>query len=182
VTSPATVWTPAYVGLGSNLSQPSRQLRAALESLAATEGIRVYAVSGTYRSAPLGGIEQPDFLNACAALMTCLSARALLEAFKAIEGRQGREKSAKRWGPRTIDLDLLVFGPHRIDEPGLSVPHPGIASRNFVLLPLRDIAPELQVPELGRVRDLPVPSEPHIAAVGDKGDRLLRSAVHDEDD
>ena len=179
MTAKDALWTPAYVGLGSNLSQPSRQLRAALDHLVATEGIRVYAVSGTYRSAPLGGIEQPDFLNACAAVMTCLSARALLDSFQAIEGALGRDRSVKRWGPRTIDLDLLVFGPHRIDEPGLCVPHPGIASRNFVLLPLRDIAPELQVPGLGRLRDLPIPSEPPIAAVGD---RLLRSVVLDEDD
>jgi len=169
VTAHAALWMPAYVGLGSNLSQPSRQLRAALECLSATEGVRVYAVSGTYRSAPLGGIEQPDFLNACAALMTRLSARALLDAFKDIEGKLGRDRSARRWGPRTIDLDLLVFGSHRIDEPGLSVPHPGIASRNFVLLPLRDIAPELQIPGVGRVADLPVPPEPEIAPVGDKG-------------
>ena len=168
MTANAALWTPAYVGLGSNLSQPSRQLRAALDCLVATEGIRVYAVSGTYRSAPLGGIEQPDFLNACAALMTCLSARALLETFKGIEAKLGRDPGAQRWGPRTVDLDLLVFGLHRIDEPGLSVPHPGIASRNFVLLPLGDIAPELQVPGLGRLRDLPIPSEPAIAAVGDR--------------
>ncbi|MEO1247112.1 MAG: 2-amino-4-hydroxy-6-hydroxymethyldihydropteridine diphosphokinase [Pseudomonadota bacterium] len=161
------LWTPAYLAIGSNLSHPIRQLTAALELLRAASGVRVYAASSAYRSAPLGGIEQPDFLNACVALLTRLSARELLRALQAIEEKLGRDRNVRRWGPRIIDLDLLVFGRERLDEPDLTVPHPGIAARNFVLLPLREIVPDLQIPGLGRVSDLAVPAEPHIARVGD---------------
>ncbi len=157
----------AYIGIGSNLGGPARQLSAALERLGAAPGIRVDAVSALYRSAPLGGIEQPDFLNAAAAIATELDARSLLAELKSIEAAMGRDRSVRRWGPRAIDLDLLVFDDHMIDTGELTVPHPGIAERNFVLLPLRDLAPELVIPGLGSLRDLPVPEEPVIEKVSE---------------
>jgi 2-amino-4-hydroxy-6-hydroxymethyldihydropteridine diphosphokinase len=99
-------------------------------------------------------VVQPDFVNAAAGLLTRLPARELLAALQGVETRLGRTRPAERWGPRRIDLDLLVYGTERIDEPGLTVPHPGLAERAFVLAPLADIAPSLRVPGLGVVRDL----------------------------
>ena len=159
-------WYPAYVGLGSNLQMPTQQVETAIELLGAIPDTRLVAASSLYRSAPFGGIEQPDFVNAAAALLTQLDAPALLAELKNIEARQGRERDDKRWGPRVLDLDLLVHGSAVIDEPGLSVPHPGIAERNFVLLPLVEIAPELVVPGLGRIAAIPVNTdEPSISRI-----------------
>jgi 2-amino-4-hydroxy-6-hydroxymethyldihydropteridine diphosphokinase len=156
----------ALVGLGSNLDGPARQIETALGMLDAMDKTCVVASSSLYRSAPLGGIEQPDFVNAAALLSTGLGARALLEQLLAIEHSRGRERGEIHWGPRVLDLDLLAYGAVSIDEPGLTVPHPGIASRNFVLLPLREIAPDFEIPGLGRVRDLPVnDSEPRITKI-----------------
>ena len=156
----------ACVGLGSNLDHPARQVETAIDCLADLEQTRLDARSGLYRSAPFGGVEQADFVNAAVILSTGLSARELLGALKDIERHRGREPGGVRWGPRVLDLDLLVFGDEVIDEPGLTVPHPGIAERNFVLLPLRDIAPDLDIPGLGRVADIPVNSrEPRIERI-----------------
>jgi 2-amino-4-hydroxy-6-hydroxymethyldihydropteridine diphosphokinase len=157
---------PAYIGLGSNLDHPSRQVETAIDCLAELPETTLEARSGLYRSAPFGGVEQADFVNAAAGLLTGLSARELLAELKAIERRRGREPGGVRWGPRVLDLDLLVFDDETIDEPELAVPHPGIADRNFVLLPLRDIAPDLEIPGLGRVSDIPVNSrEPRIERI-----------------
>ena len=154
------------VGLGSNLDGPARQVETAFELLEALPETQVTARSSMYRSAPFGGIEQPDFVNAAVAMITSLGARALLEAMQGIERSRGRERDDVRWGPRVLDLDLLVYGALSIDEPGLAVPHPGIAERNFVLLPLREIAPELEIPGLGRIRDIPVnENEPRISRI-----------------
>ena len=159
-------WTPAYVGLGSNLDRPAVQVDAAFAMLAEIPDTRLVLRSSLYRSAPLGGIEQPDFVNAAAALLTRLDARALLDGLQQIERRRGRERDGNRWGPRVIDLDLLAFGRQVIDAPGIRVPHPGITQRNFVLLPLREIAPDLDIPGLGRVSAIKVnESEPRIARV-----------------
>ena len=159
-------WRPAYVGLGSNLQGPARQLENAIELLAAIPETRLVNHSSLYRSAPFGGIEQPDFVNATAALLTRLSARDLLEELQGIESRRGRERGDLRWGPRVLDLDLLVYSGDTIDEPGLCVPHPGIAERNFVLLPLRDLAPDLSIPGLGRVASIAVnTAEPRIERI-----------------
>ena len=159
-------WYPAYVGLGSNLESPATQLQGALASLREIAATRLVAHSAFYRSAPLGGIEQPDFMNAVAALLTRLSASALLRELRGIESRRGRERGGARWGPRVLDLDLLVYSSQVIDEPGLTVPHPGIGERNFVLLPLREIAPWLVIPGLGRLESLPVNmDEPHIEKI-----------------
>ena len=154
------------VGLGSNLDGPARQIETALGMLEAIEHTTLVARSSLYRSAPLGGIEQPDFVNAAALLTTELVPRDYLEQLQSIECARGRERGEIHWGPRVLDLDLLVYDGLSIDEPDLTVPHPGIASRNFVLLPLREIAPDLEIPGLGRVRDLPVnDSEPRISKI-----------------
>ena len=159
-------WFPAYVGLGSNLQGPAYQLESAIEMLAAIPKTRLIATSSLYRSAPLGGIEQPDFVNAVAGLMTRLPARELLAALLDIEKAQGRERSDTRWGPRVLDLDLLVYGDQVIDDVGITVPHPGIAERNFVLLPLAEIAPQLVIPALGRVAGIAVNTdEPGISRI-----------------
>lgn len=147
-------WTPAYVGLGSNLDDPPLQLARAFEALAALPDTRLVLRSRLYRSRPLGPIDQPDFVNAAAGLLTRLPCRGLLESLKTLETRLGRQRPVERWGPRRIDLDLLVYGSVRLDEPGLTVPHPGIAERAFVLAPLAEFAPDLRVPGLGLVRDL----------------------------
>jgi 2-amino-4-hydroxy-6-hydroxymethyldihydropteridine diphosphokinase len=145
---------PAYVALGSNVDDPMSQVLRAFDSLAALPGLRLVLRSSLYRSPPLGPVDQPDFVNAVAGLLTTLEPRALLEALQALESQFGRRRPAARWGPRRIDLDLLVYGAARIDEPGLEVPHPGIAERAFVLEPLSEIAPDLAVPGLGSVRTL----------------------------
>ena len=154
------------VGLGSNLDGPASQLETAFGMLAAIDRTALVAKSSLYRSTPLGGIEQPDFVNAAALLTTRLGPRAFLEALQAIELARGRERGEVQWGPRVIDLDLLAYDGLSLDEPDLKVPHPGIAARNFVLLPLREIAPDFRIPGLGRVRDLPVnTSEPRISRI-----------------
>ena len=143
------VWRPAYVGLGSNLENPVRQIEAAFELLSAIPETRLIACSPLYNTAPFGGVEQPDFANAAAALLTCLEPLELLVKFQEIERMQGREPGGQRWGPRILDLDLLLYSDRIIEEATLQVPHPGIAERNFVLLPLREIAPDLVIPGLG---------------------------------
>ena len=159
-------WYPAYIGLGSNLNGPAGQLADAFDLLAEIPRTRFVARSSLYRSAPLGGIEQPDFVNAAASLLTLLSARQLLDELQRIETQRGREHGEIRWGPRVIDLDLLVYGNFRIDEAGLIVPHPGIAERNFVLLPLIEVAPELVIPGLGRIATISVNmDEPKISRI-----------------
>lgn len=145
---------PAYIGLGSNLSDPIAQLRAALAALGRLPSSRLVAVSRMYRNPPMGPADQPDYVNAVARLDTELSPRALLEALLGIEQAQGRVRDGERWGPRTLDLDLLVYGRSRLEEPGLTVPHPGLPARGFVLYPLREIAPELDVPGMGPVAAL----------------------------
>ena len=164
--SPGPHWRPAYVGLGSNLQMPARQVDDAFDLLAEIEGSRLVRRSSLYRSTPFGGIEQPDFVNAAAAVLTKLEPAQFLAELQAIEKRQGRERDGARWGPRVLDLDLLVFGNQVIEQPGITVPHPGIAERNFVLLPLGEIAPDLVIPGLGRVADLPVnKNEPSISRI-----------------
>ena len=165
-TESARHWIPAYVGIGSNLEMPAKQVEGAFERLAEIPGTRLVSRSSLYRSSPLGGIEQPDFVNAVAGLLTTLSARELLSALLAIEKRNGRERDETRWGPRVLDLDLLVYGAQVLDAAGITVPHPGIAERNFVLLPLGEIAPQLVIPALGRVAGIAVNiDEPSISRI-----------------
>ena len=145
---------PAYVALGSNLDDPRAQVERAMGALDDLPGTRCVLRSFLYRSRPLGPVAQPDFVNAVAGLLTTLGPAALLDHLKELETRLGRERPVVRWGPRRIDLDLLVHGGSRTSQPGLEVPHPGVAERAFVLVPLADIAPDLVVPGVGRVREL----------------------------
>lgn len=147
-------WIPAYVGLGSNLQDPPRQVRAALAALAKLPATRLVCQSALYGSRPMGPVAQADFCNAAAGLLTQLDADALLAALRALEVTLGREPARERWGPRVIDLDLLVYGNERRSSATLTLPHPGIAERSFVLRPLSEFAPELVVPGVGRVADL----------------------------
>jgi 2-amino-4-hydroxy-6-hydroxymethyldihydropteridine diphosphokinase len=140
----------AYVGLGSNLGDREATLRAALELL----GDDVVAVSSFRETDPVGYLDQPRFLNAAAALETGLEPRPLLERLLEIELGLGRTRDGPRFGPRTIDLDLLLYGDRVIAEPGLVVPHPRLAERRFALEPLAELDPDLVVPGLGRVVDL----------------------------
>ena len=132
---------PAYIGLGSNLAEPRRQLRGALDAIARIRESQLTAVSSLYLSDPLGPPDQPRYNNAVAKLETLLSPLQLLDALQAIELAQGRERKAERWGPRTLDLDILLFGDRLIDEPRLKVPHYHMHARAFVLYPLAEIAP-----------------------------------------
>lgn len=148
------VWQPAYIGLGSNLGDPAARLRAALDAIAALQGVTALVASPFYRTAPFGPVAQPDFVNAAAGVLTTLDPETLHAALKDLEQRLGRRPPRERWGPREIDLDLLVHGAARRDTPTLSLPHPGIPQRDFVLYPLRDIAPDLLVPGLDCVHGL----------------------------
>ena len=140
--------TRAYVGLGSNLGDREATIRAALDALPG-----VVAVSRLRDTEPVGVTDQPPFLNGAAAVETELPARELLQTLLEIERALGRER-LERWGPRTIDLDLLLYGDANVDEPGLTVPHPHLHERRFALEPLAELDPELVVPGRGRVRDL----------------------------
>jgi 2-amino-4-hydroxy-6-hydroxymethyldihydropteridine diphosphokinase len=144
--------TVAFIGLGSNLGEREQNLRAALERVSELGSLRSSTVRETD---PVGVTDQPKFLNAVAELHTQLPARELLDRLLAIERDLGRDRSVEtRWGPRTIDLDLLVFGNEVIDEPGLTVPHPRLAERRFVLEPLYELDPELVLPDGRRIEDL----------------------------
>lgn len=145
----------AYVGLGSNLGDREETIRAAIAALGDEPGIDVAAVSALIDTAPVGVVGQPRFLNGVVALETELPARTLLDTLLAIERRFGRRREASvPHGPRTLDLDLLLYGDERIDESGLHVPHPRLHEREFVLGPLVELAPGLEVPGKGRVETL----------------------------
>ena len=159
-------WRPAYVGLGSNLGHPAVQLREALGRLARLADTRLIATSRLWASPPLGPPGQPDYVNAVAGLLTRKEPRDLLVELQAIEQAMGRSRPPIRWGPRLIDLDLLAFGNETLDEPGLTVPHPGLHQRDFVLYPLAEIAPQLWIPGKGRVSTL-------AGEVDDRGSRAL---------
>ena len=144
--------TIAYIGLGANLGDREENLRAALERL---RGLGPLRVSSFRETEPVGVIDQPPFLNAAAELKTDLAPRELLARLLEIERDLGRERAEEtRWGPRPIDLDLLVYGDETIDEVGLTVPHPRLAERRFALEPLHELAPDLALPDGRRIRDL----------------------------
>lgn len=134
----------AYLGLGSNLGDRLAHLQFAVEGLAARAGT-VVAVSAVYETEPMGGPAQPDYLNAVVALDTALDARGLLELAKTLEAEAGRTPDGERWGPRSLDIDILMVGDERIEEADLVVPHPRIHQRGFVLAPLADVAPGVVV-------------------------------------
>jgi 2-amino-4-hydroxy-6-hydroxymethyldihydropteridine diphosphokinase len=147
------LWRPAYVAIGSNLNQPRERVLEACERLRALPGTRLEARSRLYLTRPMGPQDQPDFVNAAAGLLTQMGARELLDALLAIERQMGRIRQ-ERWGPRLIDLDLVWMVGGTISEPGLTLPHPAVSTRNFVLYPLGDIAPSLDIPGHGRVMEL----------------------------
>jgi 2-amino-4-hydroxy-6-hydroxymethyldihydropteridine diphosphokinase len=146
--------TRAYVALGANLGDRERTLREAVAALAAEDGIEVVAVSTLRETDPVGVSEQPRFLNGAAELETTLTARELLDLLLAVEQRFGRVRIPGEHGPRTLDLDLLLYGDELIEEPGLAVPHPRLHDRRFVLEPLAELAPGLVVPGRGDVESL----------------------------
>jgi 2-amino-4-hydroxy-6-hydroxymethyldihydropteridine diphosphokinase len=146
-------WVPAYIAIGSNLNDPGRQVLAAFERIALLPQTRLEARSRLYRTRPMGPQDQPDFVNAAAAVLTRLTPRILLDSLLAAERAMGRDRR-ERWGPRVIDLDLIWFVGEPVNEPGLQVPHPGVSDRNFVLYPLADIAPDVRIPGHGWVSEL----------------------------
>lgn len=154
MTAARELWRPAYVGIGSNLGDPVRHVKDAFGALEQLPDSGAFARSGLWRSAPMGPANQPDYVNAVAAFVTRLQPMDLLRRLQDIERAAGRERQPERWGPRTLDLDLLVLGRLSLDEPALTLPHPRIAERNFVLLPLAEIAPSLNVPRQGTVARL----------------------------
>jgi 2-amino-4-hydroxy-6-hydroxymethyldihydropteridine diphosphokinase len=154
VPAPAELWQPAYIGLGSNLGDSRTLVGRAAGEIAALPRTRVVLVSPCYRSAPFGPVVQDDFINAVIGVLTRLAPHELLHALRGLELKLGRNTSAVRWGPREIDLDLLLHGDSQLQTPELTLPHPGIPVRDFVLYPLRDIAPALHVPGFGLVAEL----------------------------
>jgi len=139
--------TRVYIALGSNLASPLSQVTAAIDALGAIPDSQIVAVSGFYRTPPLGPQDQPDYLNAAVALETSLAPEALLDHTQRIELDQGRVRKAERWGPRTLDLDIMLFGDETIATPRLTVPHYDMKNRGFMLWPLFEIAPELHFPD-----------------------------------
>ena len=140
--------TTAFIGIGSNLDNPLLQVQTALRELAEIPKTALTRSSSLYRTPPMGPPDQPDYINAVAALTTTLSPTELLDALQALEARHGRVRTI-HWGPRTLDLDLLLYGNETIHTARLTVPHPGIAQRAFVVLPLAEIAPALEIQGLG---------------------------------
>ncbi len=139
--------TRVYIALGSNLASPLSQVTAAIDALGAIPDSQIIAVSGFYRTPPLGPQDQPDYLNAAVVLETSLTPEALLDHTQRIELEQGRVRKAERWGPRTLDLDIMLFGDETIATPRLTVPHYDMKNRGFMLWPLFEIAPELHFPD-----------------------------------
>ncbi len=142
-----------YLGLGSNLENPVAQVRQAITELAELPDCHLEAASSLYRSSPMGPADQPDYINAVARLKTRLKPLQLLEAIQGIELAHGRERK-ERWGARTLDIDLLLYGDEVIDLEELTVPHPGLHLRNFVLYPLREVASGIEIPGCGALDEL----------------------------
>lgn len=145
--------TVAYIAIGSNLASPLEQVNAAIQALGEIPQSRIVALSSFYRTPPLGPQDQPDYLNAAVALETSLSPDALLDHTQRIELQQGRVRKAERWGPRTLDLDIMLFGDAVINTERLTVPHYDMKNRGFMLWPLFEIAPELVFPEGESLRE-----------------------------
>ena len=144
--------TRAAVALGSNMEDPERQVMRGFDEIAALPDTELIGRSRLYRTAPVGYVDQPDFVNACALVETALEPRALLEALLAVEQRHGRVRDIPN-GPRTLDLDIVLYGERVIDEPGLRVPHPRAHQRAFVLVPLVEVWPDAVIPGHGSARE-----------------------------
>lgn len=139
--------TSAYIGLGANLNNPKQQIEVAFKALANLPNTQLLLRSSLYQSAPMGPQDQDDYINAVAKIETSLTPIDLLDQLQSIEKTQGRVRKAERWGPRTLDLDLLLFGDQAIQCERLTIPHYGLRQRAFVLLPIQEIAPELKLPD-----------------------------------
>lgn len=139
--------TIVYIALGSNLASPLEQVNAAVNAIGEIPESRIVALSSFYRTPPLGPQDQPDYLNAAVALATTLEAETLLDHTQRIELQQGRVRKAERWGPRTLDLDIMLFGDRVINSERLTVPHYDMKNRGFMLWPLFEIAPDLHFPD-----------------------------------
>lgn len=146
--------TLAYIAIGSNLASPLEQVNAAVQALGEIPRSRIVAVSSFYRTPPLGPQDQPDYLNAAVVLDTALDAETLLDNTQRIELQQGRVRKAERWGPRTLDLDLMLFGNEIINTERLTVPHYDMKNRGFMLWPLFEVAPDLTFPDGIPLRDI----------------------------
>ncbi|WP_421511586.1 2-amino-4-hydroxy-6-hydroxymethyldihydropteridine diphosphokinase [Enterobacter sp. JS8-1] len=146
--------TLAYIAIGSNLASPLEQVNAAVQALGEIPHSRIVAVSSFYRTPPLGPQDQPDYLNAAVVLDTNLDAETLLDNTQRIELQQGRVRKAERWGPRTLDLDLMLFGNEIINTERLTVPHYDMKNRGFMLWPLFEVAPDLIFPDGIPLRDI----------------------------
>ena len=144
----------AYIGLGSNLGDPAAQIRAGMAALAQLAETRVEACSSLYHSAPVGRQDQPDFVNAVCRVRTGLAPAALMHDLLEIESQHGRERRGEKGGPRTLDLDLLLYGAEAIQSAALTVPHPRLHERAFVLYPLSELEPDLVIPGHGSLREL----------------------------
>lgn len=144
----------AYIGLGSNLDDPVEHVRSALNEFGEVSGIRLVKSSPLYQSSPLGPQDQPNYVNAVAMLETRLSPEDLLQSLQTIEASHGRVRTGERWGPRTLDLDVLLYDALVQDDPHLTIPHPGLHERSFVLYPLFDVAPDLLIPNHGKLEKL----------------------------
>jgi len=160
--SQRALWQPAYVGLGSNLGDSRGFLRRAIEAIGSFPDTRLIVTSSHYRTVPFGPVEQGAVINAVAGVLTRQSPLDFLRALRSLERQLGRAETRVRWGPREIDLDLLVYGEETLATDELTLPHVGIPERDFVLYPLRDIAPQLHIPGMGRVAEL-------AARVADRG-------------
>lgn len=143
----------AYLGLGSNMDHPEQQIKTAFIALQQQPGITLCKTSSLYRTAPVSDIEQPDFINAAVAITTTLSPHQLLKTVLALEQQHGRVRTV-RWGPRTLDIDILLYGQQNINDSELTIPHPYLCERAFVLYPLAEIAPDLQLPDGRTLRNL----------------------------
>jgi 2-amino-4-hydroxy-6-hydroxymethyldihydropteridine diphosphokinase len=148
----------AAIALGSNLEDPEAQVRRGFDEIAALPATKLIARSGLYRTAPVGYADQPDFVNACALVDTELAPRALLDGLLAIEKKHGRVRTIRN-GPRTLDLDIVLYGDRVIDEPGLCVPHPRAHEREFVLRPLLDVWPDAIIPGKGPAASFVTPAK-----------------------
>lgn len=180
MTERSTITAPpdlaVYIGLGANLGEPRRQVEQALLQLQQLPGSELTAVSSLYRTAPVGPADQPDFINAVARLETDLEPLALLAALQQIERRHGRIRNGQRWGPRTLDLDILLMGDQVLNLPNLCVPHPQMHRRAFVLGPLAEIAPpSLEIPGQGRLHEL-------LAAVAEDAAAMARLGAAESHD
>lgn len=148
----------AYIGLGSNLENPLQQIKTAINDLQSLADINIVSVSSLYQSPPMGPADQPDYINAVLALETSLNPHQLLDALQSVEQLHGRVRK-RHWGERTLDLDILLYGDQILDDERLKIPHPGMHERAFVLYPLAEIAPDIEIPGIGTLQKI-LPSCP----------------------